>query len=542
MADLYLRPESAGDDTGWTPNTGANYAAVDEETSDGDTTYVSRDGTTVDDLYNIPTSALLEGATISTLQVGVTCKYVESGTGVISDSPYVYVGVKTGGTEYWHAEGVLTTSSYASTSKAWTVNPADSAAWEKADVDALQIGIRGARTTGTGSKKRVPYVTQVWCRIYYTSGATYTLTLDAGSLALTGQTASFIASRKLAIESGSLALTGQDVTLTYYPSSGPDYTLTIESGSLALTGQTVSLLAARYLKIYPDAYTLTGQDLAFHLTRLLTMDPGSFVVTGESVALLVSRYLALAPGTYVLTGQNPNLYYYPYDTGGDMLTFGSLLDRIQDSLGDPSSATWARTTTIWQWACDALREFEIYRPKSVTITLTAAGHSNALPSDFRQVIYVEYPAAQYPPEYLNRRNHLEPGFFDDEYGYDVDRDYDAGEGYLLWTSKYLAIGESIIVRYAAAHTSSFSSELSTITVENHHVQIIINHVILFAYQERLAIQLQDPTAHTSTIQQMSDAVSKAEKVYLDSLQKALTDLSTSERVEGWKVDKFDRIY
>ena len=125
---------------------------------------------------------------------------------------------------------------------------------------------------------------------------------------------------------------------------------------------------------------------------------------------------------------------------------------------------------------------------------------------------------------------------------DVDRDYDAGEGYILWTSKYLTVGESIIVRYAAAHTSSFSSELSTITVENHHVQIIINHVILMAYQERLAIQLQDPTAHTSTIQQMSDAVSKAEKVYLDSLHKALADLNTSERVEGWKVDKFDRIY
>ncbi|HUV56647.1 MAG TPA: hypothetical protein VMV84_05375, partial [Dehalococcoidales bacterium] len=35
-----IRPGSAGDETNLTPNTGANWAAVDEATSDDDTTYV----------------------------------------------------------------------------------------------------------------------------------------------------------------------------------------------------------------------------------------------------------------------------------------------------------------------------------------------------------------------------------------------------------------------------------------------------------------------------------------------------------------------
>ena len=180
MATVTLRPDGAGDDTNWTPNTGANYAAVDEASNDADTTYVARDGTEVDDLYAIATDAALTGATISNVRVYASGKYVESGSGVLSVSPTLKIGVKSGGTEYWD-DGDTITSSYADYYQDWDTNPADSAAWEKADIDALQVGIRSARTTGTGSKKRVPYVTQVWVVVTYTAGATYTLAMGSGS-------------------------------------------------------------------------------------------------------------------------------------------------------------------------------------------------------------------------------------------------------------------------------------------------------------------------------------------------------------------------
>jgi hypothetical protein len=141
-----------------------------------------------------------------------------------------------------------------------------------------------------------------------------------------------------------------------------------------------------------------------------------------------------------------------------------------------------------------------------------------------------------------RKSHLDVQFFGEDGFYDVDRDYDSGEDYLLWISNDLAVSDVVIVRYLATHLTEFASEYTYITIENQYVQVIINHVVLMCFQERLGVQLQDPTAHTSTIQQMSDAVKSAEAVYTASLRRAEEEVSTSQRITGWKVDKHDRIY
>ena len=57
---------------------------------------------------------------------------------------------------------------------------------------------------------------------------------------------------------------------------------------------------------------------------------------------------------------------------------------------------WPRTTVVWGFAQDAIRDFPILRPKSIAHTMDAAGHSFTLPADFRKVIYVEYPAIPRP--------------------------------------------------------------------------------------------------------------------------------------------------
>jgi hypothetical protein len=189
-----------------------------------------------------------------------------------------------------------------------------------------------------------------------------------------------------------------------------------------------------------------------------------------------------------------------------------------------------------------MRDFPILRPKSTVYTVTEAGHSFTLPSDFRKVIYVEYPPYQDPPEYLQRKGHLSTTFFGEDGFFDVDRDYDSGEEYLLWVSNSLAVDDIIIVRYLAGHITEFANEYSYISIENQYVQVIINHVVLMCFQDRLAAQLQDPTAHTSLIQQLSEAVKAAEINYLDHLKRAQADVSNSQRVSGWKVDKHDRIY
>jgi hypothetical protein len=225
-----------------------------------------------------------------------------------------------------------------------------------------------------------------------------------------------------------------------------------------------------------------------------------------------------------------------------MITFGTLLTRIQSALGDTTGATWDRTTVIWPFAVDAIRVFPILRPKTVVQVVDTAGHSFTLPSDFRKVIYVEYPLYQDPPEYLMRKPHLDATFFGEDGFYDVDRDFDSGEDYIMWISDDLAVDDVVSVRYLATHTTDFANEYAYITIENQYVQVIVNHVVLMCFQERLGTQLQDPTAHTSTIQQMAEAVKSAQAVYLASLTRAEEELTSSQRVSGWKVDKHDRIY
>jgi hypothetical protein len=90
--------------------------------------------------------------------------------------------------------------------------------------------------------------------------------------------------------------------------------------------------------------------------------------------------------------------------------------------------------------------------------------------------------------------------------------------------------------------TDIATEYTYITIENQYIQVIINHVSLMCFQERLSYQLQDPTAHTSTIQQMSEAVKAAQEVYIASLKRAEADLAIARRIPGYKVDKHDRIY
>ena len=133
------------------------------------------------------------------------------------------------------------------------------------------------------------------------AGPTYTLAMDQGSFALTGQDVGLIASRLLAMDYGSFSLTGQDVTLLV------SRLLSMDQGTYSLTGQDVGLFAARLLTIDQGFYTLTGQDVGLIVSRLLAMDQGSYALTGQDVNLLAARLLAMDQGSYTLTGQDANL-------------------------------------------------------------------------------------------------------------------------------------------------------------------------------------------------------------------------------------------
>lgn len=131
---LAIFPDSAGDSTQWTPNSGDNYAAVDEQAADNDTSYVEVASTGQKDLYNY--GALGETvAGISGIQVTTLARVTDA-------TPFdLYQRVKSGSTEVSGSVVAVGSTSYVSKTEVFETDPNTSAAWSQANLEAAQFGI-----------------------------------------------------------------------------------------------------------------------------------------------------------------------------------------------------------------------------------------------------------------------------------------------------------------------------------------------------------------------------------------------------------------
>ena len=149
-----LRPTGNGaGGGGWTANTGALWDAINDSTSDSDTTYIS---TTWDhDARGFThTASALTTQTIDSVVVHVVAKYVGT-AGTMQPGLYI-------GTSWYTIDGYNLTSTYADYTNTFTVNPATSAAWTVADINSAQIVTWTLGTPNTSVR-----VTQCWLEINY---------------------------------------------------------------------------------------------------------------------------------------------------------------------------------------------------------------------------------------------------------------------------------------------------------------------------------------------------------------------------------------
>jgi len=166
MSTETLRPNAAGDECNIPEEVGAacpnHYQNVDEAVADGWTTrvYSVADAYTRD-LYNIADSGVGAG-TINHITV-----YVVAFVNDTPDSPSLKIAIKSNSTVTEDTERTLTTTITTLYSKQWTTNPADSQAWEWADINALQVGIALHGKPGIWSS----HCTQVYVEVDYTAAA-----------------------------------------------------------------------------------------------------------------------------------------------------------------------------------------------------------------------------------------------------------------------------------------------------------------------------------------------------------------------------------
>ena len=129
-------PTGAGNSTGWTPSAGANWECVDE-TPPNDADYVSVNAIDTTDTYATENLA----GTISNVKcVQVQARVKTDGAPTPTNLKLV---TRSGGTDYLSGDNLVPVAEK-SFSYLWENNPADAAAWEEADVNAMEVGIKSA--------------------------------------------------------------------------------------------------------------------------------------------------------------------------------------------------------------------------------------------------------------------------------------------------------------------------------------------------------------------------------------------------------------
>jgi len=130
-----LVPTGAGTTTQWDPSAGSNYACVDERPA-SDSDYVSTNVTDEIDTY---ATGNMTGAidSIKCVQIQARC-----GKDGVPTPTQLQLAVRSGGTNYFSASKAVPSVFGVPVWAIWEDNPADSADWEEADVNGMEIGIK----------------------------------------------------------------------------------------------------------------------------------------------------------------------------------------------------------------------------------------------------------------------------------------------------------------------------------------------------------------------------------------------------------------
>jgi hypothetical protein len=134
-----------------------------------------------------------------------------------------------------------------------------------------------------------------------TVGSTaYSLTCDAGSYAVTGSNATLTFGHVVSAVAGSYAVTGSDASLRV------SHVVITESGAYAVTGSAASTAFGRSLTGDAGSYAVTGSDATFRRGYVLTVDAGAYALTGAIADLLKTgaSQLTAESGVYAITGSD----------------------------------------------------------------------------------------------------------------------------------------------------------------------------------------------------------------------------------------------
>jgi len=130
---------------------------VNEETQDGDGSYVSTDAKNREESFNLEDSS--QSGTITNVRLVVWGRYYTGSEGT-------YIGIITNGATH-QSEKLTFSSSYEEYSYEWQQNPETSAPWTWAEIDALEAYVQSVAVDKWADNEQ--RVTQVYVEVTYSS-------------------------------------------------------------------------------------------------------------------------------------------------------------------------------------------------------------------------------------------------------------------------------------------------------------------------------------------------------------------------------------
>lgn len=156
MATQTLTVDGDGNTTSGFAAEGGTYTRL--QSDDGDTSRLYTP--TANDVrqVSLTNTSGLSGATINSLTVYAKYRSLDPVSNTFQ------IGVRSGGTDYWSGnKDTVNVTTYVLFSETWTTDPATSAAWTTANLDAVQAGVK--KINGVGGA-----VTYMYAVVDYTAG------------------------------------------------------------------------------------------------------------------------------------------------------------------------------------------------------------------------------------------------------------------------------------------------------------------------------------------------------------------------------------
>ena len=337
-----LRPSADGDETNLEPDgDDANWKCVDDVTPDDASTFVKNyDSVYKRDLYELPASS--GSGTINSVTIHFRCSR-DGGAPLAYAKPSQKSGVVvTDGSEI---EIVAGFNNY---SQQYNDNPEDAAAWEWADIDALQIGVS---LKGSGSPSWTnAYCTQVYVEVDYTPAAPVEQAVGGGAV---GMASTLGVKVILDVGGGAVGMAS---------ALGVKVMLDVGDGSIGMSGTLLRLIKVtvgggavgmaatlggikRFIQAVGGGAVGMSGTLSSIKRFVQGVGGGAIGMTGT---LGRNIYLAVGGGSVGMTGTVNTLTKVTVG-GGAVGMAGSLLIKIKVAVGEGAIAIVGALTGLFIW-------------------------------------------------------------------------------------------------------------------------------------------------------------------------------------------------